>query len=77
MPIHATAKIYASHNDLIEANRDSTEGDGHFWSLCRPRYTQKSRTCLKCGRSFKSASNAHRHCANCGSVSGPKKRRVV
>ena len=70
----STLTIQKSHNEIIEANQDGTQGESYFWSLCRPQYGMKERKCLDCGRKFLSNSFGHRRCAKCGTVNGPKRR---
>ena len=73
----STANILAKNNEVIEQCQGETRGDDeYFWSLCRPRYTIKTRTCLCCGKDFKSHSIGHRMCAKCGAVKGPKDGRM-
>jgi exosome complex RNA-binding protein Csl4 len=69
----STLSIQKMHNEIIEANIDSTDGEGYFWSLCRPQYGMKKRQCIDCGREMLSNNSGHRKCAKCGSVKGAKR----
>jgi len=74
MPRVSTLEIQKSHNQLIEENREGTQGEEYFWSLCRPQYGMKKRKCIDCRREMVSNSPGHRKCAQCGAVKGPKRR---
>ena len=70
----STLTIQKINNTIIESSHDATSGEGYFWSLCRPQYGMKKRNCLDCGREMFSNNNGHRKCAQCGAVTGPKRR---